>query len=208
MIKAILFDLDGVLADLCMVHFNAFNKALVEMGRMEIGYDDHLEHFNGLPTRKKIEVLNGRGMGIGDEEAVKLDKLKQSYTQPAVLQLTPDSRIINIVSSLKSDGYLLGCVTNSIRETVTNALTSLEIYDYFDIIISNEDVSKPKPDIEPYQTAIKHLGLSFNDVIIVEDSPKGLQSASKLYCHILHVKDSYSFDLEHITTYIDMLSGY
>jgi hypothetical protein len=74
-IDAILFDLDGVLVDACDWHYEALNAALVGAGHPPIGRETHLSTFNGLPTRKKLEML-----GISYGEAIEINRQKQKHT--------------------------------------------------------------------------------------------------------------------------------
>lgn len=206
MIKAILFDLDGVLADLCTVHFNAFNQALIDMGRLDISYLEHMEVFNGLPTRQKIKILNDRGMGIDQEEAKQIEALKQKYTLEEIENLDRDENLVSMLEVLTGYKYKIICVTNSIRNTVTTTLSNLGVIDYFDLIVSNEDVTKNKPDPEPYRFAINKLGLKVDEVLIIEDSPKGIESATSLGCHTLCIAGPQDLSADLILGTIDSLS--
>ena len=68
MIEAILFDLDGVLVDACDWHYESLNSALISSGYNPISREDHIEKFNGLPTKVKLSML-----GIPDSESKKIN---------------------------------------------------------------------------------------------------------------------------------------
>ena len=57
-IKGLIFDLDGVLVDTKKIHFDALNKALKSVKAKEISFKDHLNIYDGLPTNKKLVILN------------------------------------------------------------------------------------------------------------------------------------------------------
>ncbi len=60
MIKAIIFDLDGVLVNTKLIHFKALNLALKKYKIREINYEDHIKIFDGLPTFEKLDIITKR----------------------------------------------------------------------------------------------------------------------------------------------------
>lgn len=175
-IKAILFDLDGVLVNMPDAHFEALNHALRLFGA-EIGRDEHLTRLNGLPTAKKLEALESQGRiprGLGQF----INRVKQDHTKNLIPKFcTPDYSKILLLKRLQQQGYKLACCSNSIRETLHLMLRSADLFDFFDLIIGNDEVMHPKPDPEIYLTAFKNLGVTPDECIIVEDSPHGIAAA-------------------------------
>lgn len=174
--KAILFDLDGVLVNMPNGHYEALNKALGLFG-VRIGKNEHFDHFNGLPTKKKLIELEQQGrLPAGLREFI--NETKQKYTKEIIPHYcTPDYSKIILLCHLKDRGFKLGCCSNSTKETLHLMLKSAQIFDFFDIIIGNDEVRNPKPDPEIYQAAFKELRVSPEECIIVEDSPHGVASA-------------------------------
>ncbi len=185
--KAVLFDLDGVLVNMPDGHFEALNKALALFGA-EIGRDEHLSYFNGLPTKKKIEELERQGrlpLGLKDF----ISDLKQKHTKEIIPRhCAPDYSKIILLQHLKKNGLLLGCCSNSIKETLHLMLHSSHLHSHFDIIIGNDEVTHPKPHPEMYLQAFKRLGVQAKECIIVEDSPHGIQSAKESGARVLEVR--------------------
>ena len=175
-IKAILFDLDGVLVDMPIGHYEALNRSLGLFG-VRINEDEHYDYFNGLPTKKKLEELEKQGRLPGGLRDF-INGIKQKYTKEIIPHhCAPDYSKIILLRHLKEHGFKLGCCSNSTRETLHLMLKSAQIFDFFDIIIGNDEVKNPKPDPEMYQTAFKKLNVSPEECIIVEDSPHGIASA-------------------------------
>ena len=77
--KCVLFDLDGVMVDACDWHYQALNDALDEVCNYRICEEDHINIFNGLPTRKKLSKLILNGI-IKEDQAPIIEELKQKYT--------------------------------------------------------------------------------------------------------------------------------
>lgn len=186
-IKVILFDLDGVLVNMPIGHYEALNKALGLFG-VCINEDEHYNYFNGLPTRKKLEELENQGrLPSGLREFI--NETKQKYTKEIIPHYcSPDYSKIILLKHLKEQGYKLGCCSNSTKETLHLMLKSAQLFDFFDIIIGNDEVKNPKPSPEIYQTALTKLGFSPEECIIIEDSPHGITSAKACGATVYEVK--------------------
>lgn len=192
--KAVLFDLDGVLVDMPDGHFEALNKALSLFGA-KIERDEHFSFFNGLPTKKKIEVLENQERlprGLADF----INAIKQRYTKEIIPKYCPpDYSKLILLHALKSQNIKIACCSNSIRETLHLMLKSAELFDYFDVIIGNDEVTHPKPHPEIYLTAFKKLGVTPEQCIIVEDSPHGIESAKASGARVLEVRNIHDVNL-------------
>lgn len=177
-IKAILFDLDGVLVDATEWHYEALNRALALFGYTISRYE-HLTTYNGLPTRRKLEMLSvEKGFPRGLHSLV--NKIKQKYTREEILKrCTPVFEKEFMVHQLKRDGFKLAVCSNSIRESVELMLQGSGIFDLFDCILSNEDVRQAKPDPEIYLAACQRLGIQPGEAVIVEDAPHGIEAARR-----------------------------
>ena len=185
--KAILFDLDGVLVNMPDGHYEALNKALKLFGT-EISPEEHQSYFNGLPSRKKIEELERQNrLPSGLREF--LNELKQKHTKEIIPKYcVPDYSKLIMLRHLKAEGFLLGCCSNSIKETLHLMLRSAHLYDHFDIIIGNDEVTNPKPHPEIYLTAFQRLGVEPGETIIIEDSPHGIEAARASGAHVIEVR--------------------
>ena len=79
MIKAIIFDLDGVLVDTKLIHFLALNDSLIANQISSIEYEDHIKIYDGLPTSEKLNLLNKKNK-ISPKKVLEIKKLKQINT--------------------------------------------------------------------------------------------------------------------------------
>jgi beta-phosphoglucomutase len=192
--KAVLFDLDGVLVNMPDGHYEALNRALSLFGA-NIGREEHFDFFNGLPTRKKIEELERQGrLPHGLMEFI--NSVKQSYTKEVIPKYcTPDYSKILLLQELKRQDYRLACCSNSIKETLHQMLQCADIYDFFDVIIGNDEVKNPKPHPEIYETAMRTLGITPAETVIVEDSPHGIASAKAAGATVFEVRNTEDVNL-------------
>lgn len=174
-IKAILFDMDGVLIDAKEWHYEALNKAL-ELFGMPISRFDHLTTFDGLPT-KKLEMLS-KERHLPRELHDFINEMKQQYTMEIVhTQCKPQFTHEFALSSLKAMGYKIAVCSNSVRNTVVTMMEKASLSHYIDLMISNEDVGQGKPSPEMYLLAMNSLNLSPEECLIVEDNENGIKAA-------------------------------
>jgi len=202
-IKAIVFDMDGVLIEAKEWHYEALNKALRLFG-YEISRYDHLVTYDGLPTSKKLEMLSlEKGLPIGLHQFI--NDMKQQYTVDMVnLYCSPRFFHEYALSRLKAEGYHLAVASNSIRNTVQLMMEKSNLLPYLDFFLSNQDVLKSKPDPEIYTTAVRRLGLAPDEVMVVEDNRNGIQAATDAGTYVMKVETVYDVNYENITRYLEM----
>jgi HAD superfamily hydrolase (TIGR01509 family) len=184
-VKLVVFDLDGVLVEAKNIHFEALNKALVQYA---ITWEEHLSIYDGLKTNQKLEMLHER-KGLPKEYFKDIWEAKQKYTLEALSDLKESDQLKVCMNSLVNEGYKIACCSNSIRKTVLTVLSKLGIIEYFDLIISNEDVTNSKPHPEMYWKVMSKMGVLPEETLIIEDSPYGLLAANRAKAHVLRIKN-------------------
>jgi HAD superfamily hydrolase (TIGR01509 family) len=189
MIKAFIFDLDGVLVDFKDIHKTAFITAWNKTYHEHL-IDDllHARMLEALSTHQKIDILESH-FGIQCDRLLVNDR-KQSITAE-LLETAPVYE--NTRAALEwahSQGIMLGCCSNSIRSTVLVSLQKLVPLSYFSVILSNQDITNGKPHPEIYQRAVSMLGVSSDEVLVFEDSLVGKQSARDAGLNVIDVVDA------------------
>jgi beta-phosphoglucomutase len=185
-IKAIIFDMDGVLIEAKDWHYEALNKALNFFGT-EISRYEHLVTFDGLPTKKKLEILSKvQKLPKGLHKLI--NDLKQRFTTEIVYsKCKPVFYHQYALSNLKLDGYRLVVCSNSIRKSIEMMMERADLDKYLDFFLSNQDVVKGKPDPEMYLKAIEKLKLDPSECLILEDNDNGIKAALASGAHLLKI---------------------
>ena len=194
--KAVLFDLDGVLIDAKNIHKEALNNALGKYG-VEITDAEHLSTYDGLTTVKKLQMLS-EFKKLPLEVHTQIYESKQRITLDQIRRLKPVDHIVQLFRELKRMNIKIAVCTNSIRSTTYNALHFSGLLPYVDIIKSNEDVKNPKPSPDMYWSAMMDLNLTPRDCIVVEDSPKGIEAAVLSGCNYIRVTSPADVTLNNI----------
>ncbi|MBD5164976.1 HAD family phosphatase [Helicobacter sp.] len=200
-IKAIIFDMDGVLIEAKDWHYEALNKALNLFG-LEISRYEHLTTFDGLPTKTKLKMITTL-RGLPESLHQFINEMKQIYTMEMVYSLCkPRFNHEFALSKLKAEGYFMAVCSNSIRHTIEVMMQKAALDSYLDFIVSNEDVKNPKPNPEMYQFAIKKLGLNPKECMIIEDNENGIKAAVGSGANVMRVGEVDEVNYENIKRYI------
>lgn len=203
-IAAIVFDLDGVLIDATEWHYEALNRALALFGFTITRYE-HLSTYNGLPTRRKLEMLTVE-KGLPPALHDLIAHLKQGFTRDEIVtRCRPVFEREYLLSRLKCEGYRLAVCSNAVRDSVELMLRHAGLLSYFELVLSNEDVLKPKPDPEVYRRALAQLGCAPEEVVVVEDSPYGVRAARAAGLQVCQVGGVQDVDYFRVRDFIDAL---
>ena len=175
-IKAVLFDMDGVLVEAKDWHYEAFNRALDVFG-LPISRSEHLSLYDGLPTKTKLKMLTEK-KGVPVELHQFLNDLKQRYTTDIIVtNCRPDFNVEYALARLHAEGYKIAVCSNSIRASIEMMMDKSALTPYIDKIISNQDVTKGKPDPEMYLKAMAAFNLCPEECLILEDNDNGIRAA-------------------------------
>lgn len=200
-IRAIIFDVDGVLIDAKEWHYEALNRALASYG-LEIGRQDHLTKFDGLPTSKKLEILS-REKGLPENLYHVINEKKQQYTMELVNESCQPNEIHQFaLSTLKAEGYIMAAASNAIRNTVQTMLAKSNLLQYLEFFLSNQDVKHPKPDPEIYLAAMERLHMAPQECLVVEDNQNGIRAAEAAGAHVMRVETVADVNYENIKRHI------
>jgi len=208
-IKLIIFDMDGVLVDARELHYQALNRALSLVGEeYVIPKAEHLVTYDGLPTKRKLELLTEKKNLPKVKHDLVWEK-KQEFTEKIVSEeMTYDERMRGILSRLKNDGYTLCVASNSIRNSVKMILLRKGLLEYFDFYYSNQDVTEPKPNVEMNLRCMIKAGCSPKETLIVEDSLVGRKAAIESGAHLCAVRNINDVTYEKIRNAVDSIGSH
>jgi beta-phosphoglucomutase len=201
-VKAVLFDLDGVLVDACEVHRVALNQALGEVG-YTITEEEHYSRYNGRPTRVKLQMLTEqKGFPVELHQQV-MDR-KQALTLETIPKVIRPNRGTRSLLKVLSDlGLPLACCSNSTRASILAMLEASKIRHLFWTTVANDDCDDlgqkvtPKPAPDMYLMGAYSVGVNISQCVIVEDSPVGIQAAQAAHPRrVVVVKDPSEVNLD------------
>ena len=206
MLRAVLFDFNGVLVDDEPIHLALFQRVLAEEG-IALSAADYYARYLGLDDRSCFAaVLAGAGEAATVPRLMRLIARKASYYQERIRRdgysFSPGAA--GLVRELAARGTVLGVVSGALREEVEGALRKEGLLDRFKTLVTAEDVEESKPDPQGYLRALEALNslpplperlFHPHEVLAVEDSPAGLAAAAEAGLATLGIVRPYSRDL-------------
>jgi len=183
--KCILLDLDGTLANSLNVMQKAFILFVIEFKLDSVQHS--FDEFNGPPIREIIKIMKYRfSLNYSEEylEDFYMKILLKLYAQVEIAE-----GAIEFIRKAKVNNCKIGLVTSSSREIVVHWLTKKEIFNEIDFLVCCNDVTYGKPNPEPYLQAINLSENDVNDIIAVEDSLHGAQSAISAGLQVYQIKN-------------------
>jgi len=172
MIKALIYDFDGTLADTFSLHLKAYKFALSKFGINATRNEIIDGCFN------KLDKEAAKNFGISNTTLFSKYYREGLLLAFKTIKLYPN--VVSTLSKLKNSGFLLGIATSRDRDEMKKALKILKIEKYFDSIITHDEVKKKKPHPEIFLTVCKELGVKPNEVVIIGDAETDLIAANSM----------------------------
>ncbi len=201
MLKAVIFDFDGVLVDSELLHFEAFSNILSPLG-VKMSKQQYFDKYLGLSDEELARTVNKeQKLTLSESQLEQLLRQKASVFKelvvseasiidgvPAFLQMLADNKIPMAVYS------------GALKGEIELILKGAGLRDFFETIVSAEQVKKGKPDPEGFLLALAKLNekqrppIEPHECIVIEDSRWGLEAARNANMHPVAVTNSYSAD--------------
>jgi len=171
--RALLFDLDGTLAETDSLHLPTWVDVLRPYG-IEIDEEFYRERISGRSNSKIVEDLLP---DLSAKEGRDLADVKEASFRERSDELEPLPGLLDFMREAKDRGLSLALVTNAPEENVEAMLLALELSEFFDEVVLSDEVGPVKPDPAPYRAALDRLGVAPEEALAFEDSTSGIASS-------------------------------
>ena len=176
MIKAIIFDMDGVLVDSVKYLYEAFNLVLKKYDVYI--RDEDVKKYLGKSMKEKIKMWKEDYNMKEDIDITEFSKEVFELEMELLKENLEESEfLINLIKSLKDANFKLAVATSSPKSRTEGILEFIGLKDKFDVVITDEDFENSKPNPEIFITASEKLNVDAKDCVVVEDSVNGIEAA-------------------------------
>ena len=175
--RAVIWDLDGTMIDSAAYHWEAW-QVVMAAENFTITYEEYVADFG----KRNDEILRGRlGPHLGDSEVARLSLAKEVAYRELVrtkgLELLPG--VEYWLSTLKSEGWRQALGTSAPRGNIEAVFAALPVKQYFDAVMSAEQVRHGKPQPDVFLAAAELLEVDPEYCIVIEDAPAGIEAARR-----------------------------
>ncbi len=186
-VKALIFDLDGTLADSLPTHIQCWQKVCASFNYQ---FDEQILYdLTGMPTHKFAEYIkNDSHCDISIDEIV---KLKQSYFYSVAASIKPMQPITKFVK-IHSGKILMSIGTGGGRRSAEMILEAIGMRQYFEVIVTADDVVNHKPEPDTFLKCAELMGVEPGFCQVFEDGMKGIEAARKAGMKVTDVRPFYS----------------
>lgn len=186
--KAIIFDMDGVLVDTEQFYYDRRQDFMNSQG-ISI---DHLKpsFFIGGNMKGIWPKILGDDYSKWDIEKLQKEYIEHKKNHPLPYKELLFDNVGEVLNTLKKAGYKLGLASSSTNHDIDLMLDENNLRKYFTVILSGEDFKETKPNPEIYITAINQLGVDPHDVLIIEDSEKGIEAGVNARADVWAIEDT------------------
>lgn len=188
-IQAILFDLDGVIVDSEAMHNEAVAAVIAAHG--VVLPPSLFDEFMGIPDEVLLAHINRTYLADRFATADLLAQKQVTYLAMAHrLQSIPGA--VEFIRAARPHFRGFAVATSSLRSNQLLVFDRFGLYDYFDAVVTAEDVERTKPDPEPYRRAAERLGQPATACVVIEDSVNGIRSGRSAGCRVVGLTTTYS----------------
>lgn len=177
-IKAILFDHDGTLVDSEPAHFEIWRAVLARYDT-DLTEQQYCEYYAGVPAMANALDMIARFSIAGTPEQLVEQKAAgtREYLSRTAFPMMPGVR--EVVGHFHSRGLRMAIVTGSSQSTVAATTRTHQLAPYFDTVVASDDVERNKPHPDGYLLAMRHLGVTADECLAIEDTEHGLTAAAE-----------------------------
>ncbi|GAB3994977.1 beta-phosphoglucomutase [Spirosoma daeguense] len=178
-IKAFLFDLDGVIVDTAIYHYQAWKRLANELG-FDIS-EEFNEQLKGVSRTESLDIILAHGgLILSDEEKAELASRKNQWYLELVSRMTSDDilpGVANFFSQVRKAG--LQTALGSVSKNASLILERIGMSEAFDAIIDGTKISKGKPDPEVFTKGAAELEVEPSECIVFEDAVAGVEAGKR-----------------------------
>lgn len=184
MIKAVIFDMDGLMLESELLHFKAYKEAIQNFG-IVLNWKDYLPYLGISDKDISRNIIKRFKLSISEGSLINIkSKIYLTYLKNEIM---PKKGLLNLINLLFNDNLLLAVASSSTSEEIETILSKFKIRRFFKEIISAEEVIQGKPSPDIYLLAAEKLKVKPENCLVLEDSINGVISAKKagMRCYMI-----------------------
>jgi beta-phosphoglucomutase family hydrolase len=194
-LKAVIFDMDGVIIDSEPLHFESDRRTLETYG-VQLDFDG-MKRFIGVPDAQTYEILIQEHHIQASVEELLKKQIELKETVFRQVQLEPMEGLLELLDALETWGFKIGLASSSKKAFIEYVLDRLGIQHRFQAVVSGEETQRGKPEPDIFLEAARRLGCAPHQCAVIEDSTHGVQAGRRagMFVYGIHNPNSGEQDL-------------
>jgi len=186
--EAVIWDMDGVIADTAPYHFSAWQEVFQ---KREVNYtEEDFRHSFGLRNDTIIRNILGEQTAQGEIEAIAREK-EETFRSMIGQKIKPLPGAVELIKSLRENRFKMAIASSTPMENIQLITGGLGIDNYFQSIVTGQDVTEGKPSPQGFLLAAQRLGVEPRNCIVIEDAVAGVTAAKRAGMHCLAITNTH-----------------
>jgi beta-phosphoglucomutase len=176
MIKAIIFDMDGVLVDSEPFHIEIEKQQFLQI-KLSVSNEEHHQYMGVASDVMWKEIAEHHSINVSVEDLIEQFKIKsiQYFSELEEIPVMPG--LIDLLEKLSHNNFPMAVASSSYPEIIKIILEKTGLRKYFQVVVSSQEAGKSKPEPDVFLLAARKLGIPPKDCVVIEDSANGIKAA-------------------------------
>ncbi|MDO8928628.1 MAG: HAD family phosphatase [Bacteroidota bacterium] len=176
MIKAIIFDMDGVLVDSEPFHTEIEKQQFLQ-NKLSVSNEEHSQYMGVVSDVMWKEIAEHHSINVSVEDLIEQFKIKSIHYFSELDEIPVMPGLIDLLEKLSSKNFPMAVASSSYPEIIKIILEKTGLRKYFQVVVSSQEAGKSKPEPDVFLLAARKLGVLPKDCMVVEDSANGIKAA-------------------------------
>lgn len=191
MIKAVIFDMDGVIVDSEPVESEAWERVLKESDKIPEFGENGLVHSVGIAGFQAYQEMKDK-YELEDSIEILKERKRAHFKEIVLRETKPFDGFLSLIELLKKNKFKVALASNRFHEIVVLMLKNLKVHDHFETVVGADYKLKHKPAPDIYLKCAENLDLSPLECLAIEDTETGIKSAKDAGMKVIAVPNKYS----------------
>ena len=191
MIKAVIFDMDGLMIETEHLQSISYEEVIKEYGKKPIINENGIVHPVGITARNIWKLLKDK-YSIKEDVEILLSKKQKKYIEILKEQIIAKKGLLKLIKILKAHNIKMAVASSSVLEHIKLIVSKLGVRQYFSVLISSEDLKRGKPYPDIFLKAAQNLDVKPSKCLVLEDAEPGVIAGKRANMKVIAVPNQYT----------------
>jgi HAD superfamily hydrolase (TIGR01509 family) len=176
MIKAIIFDMDGVLVDSEPFHVE-IEKRQFKLNHLVVSEEEHCQYMGVASDVMWSEIARRHSLAVPVKNLIEQNRAESIRYFSELKEIPVMPGLVDLLKKLRQKSYHLAVASSSFPEVIEVILEKTNLRKYFQVVVSSQEAGKSKPEPDVFLLAVNNIGINPEECLVIEDSANGIKAA-------------------------------